>query len=73
MFNVYRNRQIIKYAFEYYIKRPNADSKDIEVESNLLEKNKCIEKFECIYDIKYFNFKDISKSMKFDPSKYVVP
>lgn len=46
MSNEYRNHQIIKHALEYYIKRPNADPKDIEVESNLLEKYKRIVEFE---------------------------
>ena len=46
MSNDYRNHQIIKHALEYYIKRPNGDPKDIEVESNLLEKYKRIVEFE---------------------------
>jgi uncharacterized protein YukE len=38
--NKYRKLQIIKHALQYYITRPDAESKDIEQEKALLEKVK---------------------------------
>ncbi|WP_445505803.1 hypothetical protein [Niallia sp. 03091] len=34
----YKKLQIIKHALQHYIKRPNADEKDILVEKRILEK-----------------------------------
>lgn len=32
----YKEAQIIKHALQHYIKRPNADEKDLETEKRLL-------------------------------------
>lgn len=49
----YRNHQIIKHALEHYVKRENADPKDLIVEKNLLEKyTQIVEREKEAYGIK---------------------
>lgn len=38
MSSYYKNLQIVKHALQFYIKRPDANEKDLEKEEKLLKK-----------------------------------